>query len=145
MQTRLFKLGALSNNATGEHCSKNAHRQTGEQQSTLRLASAYLKQLGVQESDVPDTLAQICNDMATNGSICLGFVYDASTKIAFFKGAGQYKQIDRSSSQCLYPNTTVWLLNTGTSLLYYGTIASCHFSCSLCATHVIIMIMTSAL
>lgn len=66
---------------------------------------------------MPDTLAQICNDMATNGSICQGFVYNAYTKIAFFKGAGQYTQIN-TSSQCLSPNTTVWLLSTG-SLLYH--------------------------
>ncbi|KAL3133728.1 hypothetical protein ABBQ32_008218 [Trebouxia sp. C0010 RCD-2024] len=42
---------------------------------------------GDQESDVPDKLDQICNNLATNGSICQGFVYNTHTKTGFFKGA----------------------------------------------------------
>ena len=68
---------------------------------------------GMQESGLPDTLAQICNDMATNGSICEGFVYDSFTGTAFFKGAPKTTSVD-PSNLCLHPNETAWLLNTGT-------------------------------
>ena len=67
----------------------------------------------MQESGLPDTLAQICNDMATNGSICQGFVYDSFTNTAFFKGAPKTTSVD-PSNLCLHPNETAWLLTTGT-------------------------------
>ena len=71
----------------------------------------------MQESGLPDTLAQICNNMATNGSICQGFAYNSFLKTAWFKGTPPYTPID-TSKLCLHPNESVWLLNTGTFLLW---------------------------
>ena len=50
--------------------------------------------------------------MASNGSICQGFVYDSFTNTAFFKGSPPKTQLD-PSKLCLHPNNTAWLLNTG--------------------------------
>ena len=66
----------------------------------------------IQDGALPETLAQICNNMATNGSICQGFVYDSSTKTAFFKGSPQSTPVD-TSKLCLNPKETAWLLKTG--------------------------------
>lgn len=66
----------------------------------------------VMQESLPDTLAQICNNMATNGSICQGFVYDSFLKTAFFKG-GPPQTVRDISKLCLYPNTTLWLLTAG--------------------------------
>ncbi len=52
--------------------------------------------------------------MASNGSICQGFVYNSYTGTAFFKGNATDTQID-TSQLCLSPNSTAWLLNTGTA------------------------------
>ena len=40
----------------------------------------------LQNATFPDTLPQICDSMATNGSICQGVVYSSSSKTAYFKG-----------------------------------------------------------
>ena len=69
---------------------------------------------GIQESGLPDMLAQICNNMASHGSICQGFVYNSLSGTAFFKGSPLYTPLS-TSKLCLHPNSTVWLLNTGMS------------------------------
>ena len=74
----------------------------------------------MQDSTLPDTLAQTCNDINFNNStasphspvVCQGFVYDSTQKVAFFKGQPANKSIDQSSL-CHQPNTTLWLLNAG--------------------------------
>ena len=68
----------------------------------------------VQESTLPGTLGGICDAMASNGSICQGFVYNSYTGTAFFKGNATDTQID-TSQLCLSPNSTAWLLSSGTA------------------------------
>ena len=52
--------------------------------------------------------------MASNGSVCQGFVYNSYTSTAFFKGNAVNSAMD-TSHLCLSPNSTAWLLNTGTA------------------------------
>ncbi len=66
----------------------------------------------MQESTLPGRLANICDAMASNGSICQGFVYNSFTGTAFFKGNATDTQID-TSQLCLSPNSTAWLLSSG--------------------------------
>jgi len=66
----------------------------------------------MQESTLPGKLTNICDAMASNGSICQGFVYNSFTGTAFFKGNATDTQID-TSQLCLSPNSTAWLLSSG--------------------------------
>ena len=58
--------------------------------------------------------------MATNGSICQGFVYDSTTSTAFFKGSDPGKQVN-PADLCLNPNITAWVLTTGKTLVVLMT------------------------
>ncbi|KAA6418535.1 MAG: hypothetical protein FRX49_11481 [Trebouxia sp. A1-2] len=66
---------------------------------------------GDQESTLPSTLEGICDAMASNGSICQGFVYNSYTSTAFFKGNAVSLALD-AARLCLSPNSTAWLLDT---------------------------------
>lgn len=57
--------------------------------------------------------------MASNGSICQGFVYNSYTSTAFFKGNAVSLALD-AARLCLSPNSTAWLLDTGTATLVAG-------------------------
>ncbi|DBB17410.1 TPA: hypothetical protein ACH3X3_014441 [Trebouxia sp. C0006] len=67
--------------------------------------------VGDQESTLPGRLANICDAMASNGSICQGFVHNSFTGTAFFKGNATDTPID-TSQLCLSPNSTAWLLSS---------------------------------
>ena len=83
----------------------------------------------MQDSTLPDTLAQICDDITFQGVtdpfsnltpengplVCQGFVYDSVQGVAFFKGQLANQTIDQKNALCYTPNSTLWLLNAGQS------------------------------
>ncbi len=72
-------------------------------------------QRGVNDSSLPAVLAQICNDLWLGHKVCQGFVYDATTGIAYFLYRQQYSFIDLSQqpTACNRPGSSMWLLKGG--------------------------------
>ncbi len=66
----------------------------------------------MQESTLPGRLANACDAMASNGSICQGFVSNSFTGTAFFKRNATDTQI-YTSQLCLSPDSTAWLPSSG--------------------------------
>ena len=58
-------------------------------------------------------LADVCNTILLNGSVCQAFDYNTVSEIAFFKGQPPSMQIDYSTAACVFPNVTLWVLSSG--------------------------------
>ena len=63
---------------------------------------------------MPEFLAELCNSISTNGSLCQAFNFQADTNIGWFKGGASGLQIDFSKT-CRSPNITTWILDAGTT------------------------------
>ena len=59
-------------------------------------------------------LAEICNSIVLNGSVCQAFDYNTASKLAYFKGQPPSLKTDMGAA-CVYPNVTLWILNSGTT------------------------------
>ena len=60
-------------------------------------------------------LADVCNSILLNGSVCQAFDYNTVSKLAYFKGQAPSMQIDYTSAACVFPNVTLWVLSSGES------------------------------
>lgn len=62
-------------------------------------------------------LANMCNQMALNGSVCQGFTYDSHTSLAVFKGQAALQAASISTITSGAANTSLWWLDAGKTLL----------------------------
>lgn len=65
---------------------------------------------------LPHSLADMCNSIALNGSVCQGFTYDSTTKLAVFKGQTPQQTVDISAEAKPVDNVTLWWLSAGEHL-----------------------------
>lgn len=74
---------------------------------------------------LPQTLADICNSMVLNGSVCQGFTYDVNTKLAVFKGQPPELAVNIAQAASQNDNVSLWWLNAGklTDMCSYCTAA----------------------
>ena len=62
-------------------------------------------------------LAEVCNSITLNGSVCQAFNYNLDTKIANFKGQLPQQPVDYGQAACVFPNVTLWVLSSGKHLI----------------------------
>lgn len=58
-------------------------------------------------------LADVCNSMILNASVCQAFNYNPATNTAYFKGQQPSNAINYLGHSCVMPNTTLWVLSSG--------------------------------
>ena len=71
-------------------------------------------------------LADVCNSIIVNGSVCQAFDYNTVSKIAYFKGQPPTMQIDYTTAACTFPNVTLWVLSSGKHQVTWAE--SAHYS-----------------
>ena len=64
-------------------------------------------------SSLPKELADMCDCIAFNNTVCQGFTYNSGTKLAIFKGHTPLEAIDLSSYIESANNSTLWWLSAG--------------------------------
>ena len=70
-------------------------------------------------------LADVCNSIVLNGSVCQAFDYNTVSRVAYFKGQPPTMQINYINSACVFPNVTLWVLSSGEHHM-----ALCHALCT---------------
>ena len=73
-------------------------------------------------------LADVCNTILLNGSVCQAFDYNTVSKLAYFKGQPPGMRIDYTSAACVFPNVTLWVLTSGESLKAQSTGTNLHLA-----------------
>lgn len=58
-------------------------------------------------------LADVCNTILLNNSVCQAFDYSTDSNIAYFKGQAPSGKINWLNSACVIPNVTLWVLSSG--------------------------------
>ena len=72
-------------------------------------------QAGVNDSSLPEALANICNDLWLGAQVCQGFILDSDTGIASFLYQQHYAYINltQQAAVCNRPDSSMWLLKGG--------------------------------
>ena len=61
-------------------------------------------------------LAEVCNSVTLNGSVCQAFDYNPASKMSYFKGQPPSMTINYGQAACVFPNVTLWVLSSGKRL-----------------------------
>lgn len=64
-------------------------------------------------ANLPEELANICNGLTINNTICQGFNFDSRFHVAVFKGQPPNVPLDLKHNACNTPGYSVWALNAG--------------------------------
>ena len=62
---------------------------------------------------LPEELANICNGLAINGTVCQGFHYNSNTKLAVFTGQPPNLPLDLKHYAFNFPGSSFWALTAG--------------------------------
>ena len=65
-------------------------------------------------ASIEQHLADICDTIVLNGSVCQAFDYNPNSNLAFFKGQPPSQKVDFKAA-CVIPNVTLWVLDSGAS------------------------------
>lgn len=97
-------------------------------QACISCLSRSVLLLFLQGASIPEFLADQCNSISTNGSVCQGFNFQAEANMGWFKGGAAGSPLNLSRT-CRSPNITTWVLNAGMVLEMYTSASShdCHF------------------